>query len=198
MKSLEEYLAIAAERHKHLCPGQVLGVRMAMLGLTSLGITDPEASARRLVTFVEIDRCATDAVSVVTGCSLGRRSLKYVDYGKVAATFVDLETGAAVRICARDDSRVKAGEMFPKIAKPHRQQLEAYKVMKDSDLFTVQHVAVHLAPEELPGGPRSRVPCDLCGEGINHGREVRREGRVLCRACAGGGYYKVVSSPQTQ
>lgn len=198
MKSLEEYLTIAAERHRHLCPGQVLGVRMAMLGLASLGISDPEANARRLVTFVEIDRCATDAVSVVTGCSLGRRSLKYVDYGKVAATFVDLETGAAVRICARDDSRAKAKELFPEIAKPNRQQLEAYKVMKDSDLFTTQHVIVTLAPEELPGGPRSRVNCDLCGEGINHGREVRRQGRVLCRACAGAAYYKIVSKPKPQ
>lgn len=194
MKSLEEYLTLAAERHRHLCPGQVLGVRMAMLGLASLGINDPEANARRLVTFVEIDRCATDAVSVVTGCSLGRRSLKYVDYGKVAATFVDLETGAAVRVSARDDSRVKAQGMFPEIAKPNRQQLEAYKVMKDSDLFTVQKVTVTLAPEELPGGPRSRVVCDLCGEGISHGREVRREGRVLCRPCAGGGYYAAVSN----
>jgi len=163
-----------------------------MLGLRSLGIADPEVHGKRLVTFVEIDRCATDAVGVVTGCSLGRRSLKYVDYGKVAATFVDLETGGAVRVCARDDSRAKAGELFPEIAKPHRQQLEGYKVMDDADLFTVQKVKVHLAPEDLPGGPRSRVPCDSCGEGINHGREVRREGRLLCRACAGEGYYKIV------
>ncbi len=198
VKSLEEYLTIAAERHRHLCPGQVLGVRMAMLGLRSLGIADPEAHGKRLVTFVEIDRCATDAVSVVTGCSLGRRSLKYVDYGKVAATFLDLETGAAVRICARDDSRLRAREMFPEIAKPHRQQLEAYKVMADADLFTVQSVAVQLAPEDLPAGPRSRVACDSCGEGINNGREVRREGRVLCRACAGEGYYKLVPAGESK
>ncbi len=198
MKSLEEYLTVAAERHKHLCPGQVLGVRMAMLGLASLGIADPEANARYLVTFVEIDRCATDAVSVVTGCSLGRRSLKYVDYGKVAATFVDLKTGAAVRVSARDDSRLKAKSMFPGIAQPHRQQLEAYKVMDDGDLFTVQKVTVQVAPEDLPGGPRSRVACDSCGEGINNGREVRREGRVLCRACAGEAYYKIVPPSQPQ
>lgn len=167
---------------------------MAMLGLAALGIAEPEAYGNRLLTFVEIDRCATDAVSLVTGCSLGRRSLKFVDYGKVAATFVNLETGAAVRVSARDDSRLKARELFPEIAKPNRQQLEAYKVMPDADLFTVQKVEVALAPEELPGGPRSRVACDACGEGINHGREVRREGRVLCRACAGGAYYKPAGS----
>jgi formylmethanofuran dehydrogenase subunit E len=198
VKSLEEYLTLAAERHKHLCPGQVLGVRMAMLGLASLGITDAAANAGRLVTFVEIDRCATDAVGLVTGCSLGRRSLKYIDYGKVAATFVDLKTGAAVRICARDDSRLKAKEMFPEIAKPYRQQLEAYKMMDDADLFTVQNVTVQIAPEDLPGGPRSRVACDSCGEGINNGREVRREGRVLCRACAGDPYYNVVPAEKTK
>jgi len=197
VKSLEEYLTLAAERHKHLCPGQVLGVRMAMLGLASLGITDPEAYAKRLVTFVEIDRCATDAVSLVTGCSLGRRSLKYMDYGKVAATFVDVETGAAVRVSAHDDSRLKARAMFPELAKPYRQQMEAYKVMDDADLFSVRRVTVQLAPEDLPGGPRSRVNCGSCGEGINNGREVRREGRVLCRACAGDAYYQPAEGGKT-
>jgi formylmethanofuran dehydrogenase subunit E len=193
VKSLEDYLTLAAERHRHLCPGQVLGVRMAMLGLAALGIVDPDAHAKRLVTIVEIDRCATDAVSLVTGCSLGRRSLKFVDYGKVAATFLDLQSGAAVRVSARDDSRLKAREMFPELAKPYRQQLEAYKVMADADLFTLQRVTVALPPEDVPGGPRSRVACDVCGEGINHGREVRREGRILCRACAGSAYYRLAT-----
>jgi formylmethanofuran dehydrogenase subunit E len=197
VKSLEEYLTLAAERHKHLCPGQVLGVRMAMLGLASIGITDPEAHARRLVTFVEIDRCATDAVSLVTGCSLGRRSLKYVDYGKVAATFVDLETGAAVRVSARDDSRLKARQLFPELDKPYRQQMQAYKVMDDADLFTVQNVTVQIAPEDLPGGPRSRVACDSCGEGINNGREVHQQRQTLCRACAGEAYYALAPPERT-
>lgn len=177
-----------------MCPGQVLGVRMAMLGLKAIGIEEPEVHAKRLLTFVEIDRCATDAVSLVTGCSLGRRSLKYVDYGKVAATFVDLETRAAVRISARDDSRLKAKSMFPELSSPYRQQLEAYKLMDDSDLFTVQKVSVKLAPEDLPGGPRSRVVCDACGEGINNGRELCRDGRILCRACAGGAYYEALQT----
>ena len=190
MKSLEEYIALAAGHHGHLCPGQVLGVRMAMLGLHLIGIEDPEGARRRLVTFVEIDRCATDAVSLVTGCRLGSRSLKYVDYGKVAATFLDLETGKAVRVAARDDSRLKAKAMFPECGRPHHQQLEAYKVMKDSDLFTVTRVRVKLAPADLPGSPRSRIACDECGEGINDGRQVRLEDRTLCRSCAGEGYYE--------
>src|SRR5436190_13334164 len=124
MKTLEEYLDLAAQNHGHMCPGQVLGVRMAMRGLKELGIDDPLAHRKRLITYVEIDRCATDALSLVTGCRLGRRSLKFMDYGKVAATFVDLETKRAVRVVARDDSRAKAKAMFPELADPHRQQLE--------------------------------------------------------------------------
>ncbi|MGH9566087.1 MAG: FmdE family protein, partial [Candidatus Angelobacter sp.] len=103
MKSLQEYLEDAAVAHGHLCAGQVLGVRMAMLGLEKLGLDDPQGKDRkRIVTFVEIDRCATDAVMVVTGCRLGKRALKFRDWGKMAATFIDLETGKAIRVAARE------------------------------------------------------------------------------------------------
>jgi formylmethanofuran dehydrogenase subunit E len=194
MKSLEEYLLRAARDHGHMCPGQVLGVRMAMLGLRELGIDEPVQQRRRLLTFVEIDRCATDAVSLVTGCRLGKRSLKYQDYGKLAATFVDLETHRAVRIVGRDDARAKARGMFPELPDPRQQQLEAYKVMDDADLFAVHWVKVKLTPEDLPGRPRSRVTCEQCGEGVNDGRERRVEGRVLCRSCAGESYYETATS----
>lgn len=190
VKSLEEYLALAAQNHGHMCPGQVLGVRMAMLGLKSIGMDDPVKHRKRLMTFVEIDRCATDAVSLVTGCRLGKRSLKFMDYGKVAATFADLESGRAVRIVARDDSRARAKAMFPELADPSRQQLEAYKVLPDSELFTLERVRVKLVPQDLPGRPRSRATCEACGEGVNDGRERRVEGRVLCRNCAGESYYQ--------
>jgi formylmethanofuran dehydrogenase subunit E len=194
MKSLEQYLAMAAEAHGHMCPGQVLGVRMAMLGLKMIEIDDPLKHRKRLLTFVEIDRCATDAVSLVTGCRLGERTLRFVDYGKVAATFVNLETQRAVRVLARDDSRLMAKKMFAEFNAPYRQQLEAYKVLADEDLFTVQPVRVKLAPEDLPGGPRSRVVCEQCGEGVNHGRERTVNGRTLCRSCAGESYYEAVTS----
>jgi len=193
MKSLEEYLALAAQTHGHLCPGQVLGVRMAMRGLKELGIDDPARHRKRLITYVEIDRCAADAVSVVTGCRLGNRALKFVDYGKVAATFVDLETPRAVRVVARDDSRQKAKAMFPELADPHRQQLEAYKIMDDAELFTIGPVKMKIDPKELAGRPRSRETCEQCGEGINDGRERRVNGRVLCRSCAGEGYYEQIA-----
>lgn len=189
MKTLEEYLELAATNHGHMCPGQVLGVRMAMRGLKELGIDDPIAQRRRLITYVEIDRCASDAVSLVTGCRLGRRSLKFLDFGKVAATFVDLETRRAVRVVARDDSRARAKEMFPELSDPHRQQLQAYKVMDDAELFVIQPVRVDMKEEDLPGRPRSRMACEQCGEGINDGRERHVAGRVLCRHCAGESYY---------
>jgi formylmethanofuran dehydrogenase subunit E len=165
---------------------------MAMLGLRSIGIEEPEEHDKRLLTFVEIDRCATDAISLVTGCRLGQRSLKYLDYGKVAATFVDLDTSQAVRVAAREDSRLQAKAMFPELAGAYRQQLAAYKVMSDQELFTIQRVRVQLRPEDLPGQPRSRVLCEGCGEGVNDGRDRLLGGRRLCKACAGEGYYEPV------
>ncbi len=190
MKSLEEYLRDAEEAHGHLCAGQVLGVRMAMLGLRKLGMEDPQGKDRkRLVTFVEIDRCATDAVAVVTGCRLGKRALKFRDWGKVAATFVDVSTGAAFRIAARESSKQRARSMHPEIADKNQQQMLAYREMADEDLFDVQAVRVELLPEEFPGYKGERAVCDEFGEGINFRREVRREGKVLCRACAGERYW---------
>ena len=190
MKSLAEYLELAAQSHGHMCPGQVLGVRMAMRGLRELGFDDPAKFRKRLVTFVEIDRCATDAVSLVTGCRLGRRSLKFVDYGKVAATFVDLASDRAVRVVAKDSSKQLARERYPEIANKNEQQMKAYREMADQDLFAHQWVKVTVAPEDLPGFKGEKAICAECGETINFRREVVRDGRTLCRACAGEAYYR--------
>jgi len=193
MKSLDEYLHDSEKAHGHLCAGQVLGVRLAMLGLIKLGIEDPHGKDRkRLVTFVEIDRCATDAVAVVTGCRLGKRALKFRDWGKVAATFVDVNTGKAVRIAAKESSKALARQLHPEIADKNSQQMLAYREISDDDLFTTQWVKVELPPEEFPGYKSERVVCFDCGEGINFRREVRRDGRVLCRSCAGERYYEPV------
>lgn len=190
LKSLPEYEELARAAHGHLCAGQVLGIRMAVHGLTLLGLDDPLGVHRkRLVTFVEIDRCATDAIGVVTGCRLGKRALKFLDYGKMAATFCDLETGKSVRISALESSKERAAELFPHMEKPALQQLEAYRVLPPEELFSVQWVEVRLLPQDLPGFKGPRVFCSACGERINFGREVVSEGRTLCRACAGGAYY---------
>jgi formylmethanofuran dehydrogenase subunit E len=195
MSSLDEYLLEAEKAHGHLCAGQVLGVRLAMLGLEQLGIHDPRGKDRkRLVTFVEIDRCATDAIAVVTGCRLGKRALKFRDWGKMAATFVDLgikdvSTGKAIRIAAKESSKGLARSMHPEIEDKNQQQMLAYREMPEGDLFTKQWVKVELPAEEFPGYKGERIVCAECGEGINFRREVVRDGRVLCRGCSGERYY---------
>ncbi|MGE5172304.1 MAG: FmdE family protein [Betaproteobacteria bacterium] len=188
----QELLAESVRIHGHLCPGQVLGVRMSMLGLNSINILDPRGRDRKhLMVFVEMDRCATDAVQSVTGCSLGHRTMKFVDYGKMAATYMNLKTKKAVRIVAREESREKAKGRFPDIENKYMTQLEAYKVMSDDELFEVMEVAVKVRPEDMPGRPMRRVQCDSCGEHAQDMREVYRDGMVLCLACAQGGYYEV-------
>ena len=189
MKTLGEYLECAEKAHGHLCAGQVLGVRLAMLGLRELGIEDPERDRKRLLTCVEIDRCVTDAVALVANCRLGKRALKFYDWGKVAATFVDLQSGRAVRIVATESSKQRAHEMFPELDKELGQQ-KAYRVLPDDELFEKQWVRVEMRPEDLPGFKGPRVVCEECGEGINFKREVVVKGRTLCRACAGQRYYE--------
>lgn len=190
MKSLSEYLDDAAVAHGHLCAGQVLGVRMAMCGMKKLGIEDPQGKDRkRVVTFVEIDRCATDAIMVVTGCRLGKRALKFRDWGKMAATFIDLESGRAVRVAATESSKALARSMHPELESKNAQQMRAYQEMHDDQLFHIQWVKVDLPAEEFPGYKGERIVCSECGEGISYRREIRREGKILCRACAGERYW---------
>ncbi len=175
--------------HGHLCAGQILGVRMAMLGCDRLGITDPKVEDRkRLVTFVEIDRCTTDAIAVVTGCRIGKRALKVRDWGKMAATFVDLQSGRAIRIAARESSKDRARKLYPDIENKNAQQMHAYREMPDADLFTEQWVDVALHARELPGYKSGRIVCGECGEGINYDREVTRGGVTLCQGCADPGH----------
>jgi len=190
VKSLSEYLDDAAVAHGHLCAGQVLGVRMAMCGMKKLGIEDPQGKDRkRVVTFVEIDRCATDAIMVVTGCRLGKRALKFRDWGKMAATFIDLESGRAVRVAATESSKALARSMHPELESKNEQQMRAYQEMHDDQLFHIQWVKVDLPAEEFPGYKGERIVCSECGEGISYRREIRREGKILCRACAGERYW---------
>ncbi|MGC2061805.1 MAG: FmdE family protein [Thermodesulfovibrionales bacterium] len=189
-KNFEKLLDESARIHGHLCPGQVLGVKMSMLGLREAGIEDPKGKGRKsIIVFVEMDRCATDAVQSVTGCSLGHRTMKFLDYGKMAATFLNLKTGKAVRVIAKEESRQKTKEYFPEIENKYAAQLEAYKVMPDEDLFDVMEVTVSVRPEDMPGRPLSRIRCYACGEYVQDMREVFKDGRALCRPCAGPGYY---------
>jgi formylmethanofuran dehydrogenase subunit E len=193
LKSFDEYTKLAEAAHGHMCAGQILGLRLAIYGVTLLGLDDPTGKDRkRLVSFVEIDRCATDAVPIVTGCRLGKRALKFRDFGKVAATFCDLQADRAVRVVAKESSKQRAQELYPQIADKNAQQMLAYREMPEKELFDIQWVRVRLGPEDMPGYKAARVVCAECGEGINFKREVAYGGRTLCRACAGERYYEVV------
>lgn len=191
MQTLEELLQEAVGFHGHLCPGQVLGVRMALAGCRAVNVVDPKGT-RELIVYVEIDRCAADAIQSVTGCRLGKRTLKHVDYGKMAATFVNVATGLAVRVVAKESSRDLAHVYAPQAKTKSEAQLQAYQVMPEEELFSISSVGLQTLEEDLPGHPVSRVICESCGEGVNDRREVKRDGRTLCRACGAGAYYKTV------
>jgi formylmethanofuran dehydrogenase subunit E len=192
MKSFEELLAGSVAAHGHLCPGRMVGVRLAMLGLRLLGFEAPPTylQLKQLIVFIEMDRCAGDAVAFVTNARLGRRSLKFVDYGIMAATFVNLGTDRAFRIISTEEARDLAPAYAPLESQKRGQQLAAYRVMPDSVMFRVQEVKVDLTPFDLPGPTRKKVACVRCGQVVRDGREVVWDGQPYCRPCVGGAYYR--------
>jgi len=192
MQDFESLLKGSVEAHGHLCPGQVVGVRMAMLGCRLIGLDDPTCrdQIKKLIVFVEMDRCTADAVAYVTGVKLGRRSLKFMDYGIMAATFVNLQTGKAYRVISTEEARDLAPVYAPEAATKTSQQLEAYKSMPDSVLFRVQKVELKLTEFDMPGPTRSKVICTRCGQIVRDRREVSQEGHILCKPCTAESYFK--------
>jgi len=196
LEVLRPLLEESAARHKHLCPRQVLGVRLGLRGLLELGFIGVDYQPRfdngrkRLLTIVETDGCAADGLSVATDCHVGRRTLRVLDYGKVAATLVDTQTGQAVRVspalAVRDTARVCA----PAARSRWHSYLEAYQIMPDAELVRVQPVQLTQSLAEIISRPNLRVNCAECGEEIINEREVLVDGRFLCRSCAGESYYK--------
>ena len=192
-RSLDELTEEAIAFHGHLCPGLVLGIRMARAGCREVGVDRPRSAGKALVVFVEIDRCATDSIQALTGVSLGRRTLKHLDYGKMAATFMNVAAGAAVRIVARDGARQHALEWAPDAADARAAQTAAYRIMPEPALLRIERVTVD--PDWLDRR-RARVACEACGEGVNYRREVRVDRRTLCRPCAGEAYYTRVNGEE--
>lgn len=192
MRPFEDLLKESVARHGHLCAGQVIGVRMSMLGCKLIGIENPRADdwRKKLMVFVEIDRCATDAIQSVTGCSMGKRSLKFRDFGINAATFLNLVTGEAYRIVSTEESRKLADLYAPEESNPAQRQLIGYQQMPDSELFNVQAVSVRLEEWEMPGPARRKVACGKCGQIVRDGRENMQDGMPLCRPCSGMGYFE--------
>ena len=190
MKSLDGLLQACAALHHHLCPRQVLGVRIGMLAGEILGLDLPQ-SGKRLLTIAETDGCGADGISVATGCWVGRRTLRIEDYGKVAATFVDTGTGRAVRIVPRVEVRQLASEYAPEAPDKWEAQLLGYQRMPAKTLLSFQSVHLKVPVERIVSQPGRRVICEICGEEIMNEREVRQNGLTLCRACAGTSYYRV-------
>jgi formylmethanofuran dehydrogenase subunit E len=192
MQNFETLLAGSSEAHGHLCPGQVVGVRMAMLGCRLIGLDEPtnRKQIKKLIVYVEMDRCTADAVAYTTGVKLGRRSLKFMDYGIMAATFVNLETGKAFRVLSTEESRDLAEVYAPEVQGKHARQLEAYKRMPDSALFRVQKVDARVKDKDMPGPTRYKATCQLCGQVIRDGREIIRDNKVLCKPCTQESYFK--------
>ena len=194
MKSFDELLQHSTDVHGHICAGQVIGVRMCLLALSLIDIEDPKGVDRKkLYTLVEIDRCATDAIQSVTGCSLGKRSMKFLDHGVMAATFVNLDSGKSVRITAREEARDHASKYCSDVEDKYARQLEAYKIMPENELFRVEQVQVDIPKEDMPGRPMRRVQCEECSEWVQDCRDIVKNGKTLCHGCANGRYYKVIT-----
>jgi formylmethanofuran dehydrogenase subunit E len=192
MENFGDLLASSAKAHGHLCPGQAVGVRMAMLGCRLIGLEDPteHSQIKKILVYVEMDRCAADAIAHVTGVKLGRRSLKFTDYGIMAATFVNVETGSAFRVISTEEARELVALYAPGARGKAGRQLEAYQRMPDSVLFRVQQVRVPFKDFDLPGPTRYKATCSRCGQVVRDRREVLVQGEVLCKPCANGAYFK--------
>jgi formylmethanofuran dehydrogenase subunit E len=188
--NLQPLLKKSVHDHSHLCPRQILGVRLGLLGMKALGFDAPPAK-KRLLVIVETDGCFADGVTAATDCTVGHRTLRVEDYGKTAAVFVDTVTGQAVRIAPALGVRQKAYAFAPNEPRHYFAQMQAYQVMPDEEMFTVTPVALKTPVEAIISRPGVRVNCDLCGEEVMNEREIRRDGLTLCRACAGYGYYQM-------
>ncbi len=189
-RSLQDLLDESAARHQHLCPRQVLGARMGLLGVRLLGMDLPN-STKRLLVITETDGCFADGLSVATGCTVGARTLRLIDHGKVAAAFIDTKTDRAVRLVPSKTSRPLAREYAPLARSRWHAQLEAYQIMPEAELFDVQPIELTLSLEKLLSKPGRKAICAQCGEEIINEREIIQEDRTLCRACAGDGYWRL-------
>ena len=185
---ISELLERSSARHDHLCPRQVLGVRMGLAGLAALGLAAPVCKKSALV-IIETDGCFADGIEVATGATVGHRTLRIDDMGKLAATFADVSSGRAVRVAPMPDVRQRALAYAPHEARHYFAQLQAYQVMPDGELFRYRDVVLDPPIEVLISRPAVRVNCSICGEEIINERQVLVDGSLLCRACAGRGYY---------
>lgn len=194
MPTFEELLYQSTVLHQHLCPRQVLGVRMGLAAGRWLGLDVPQTD-KRILTIVETDGCLIDGLAVATGCRVGRRTMRVLDFGKVAATFVDTQTGRAVRIVPSASTRKRARDYAPEAKNRWEAYLLGYQRMPDAELLEIQEVTLTVSLEKILSKDGYRVNCDRCGEEIINEREVMQDGLTLCRPCAGERYYRHTDEP---
>lgn len=187
--NLAQILEISMQDHDHLCPRQILGARIGMAGLKALNFTEPPRK-KELLVISETDGCFVDGVIAATGCTVGHRTLRVEDYGKVAVTFVDTKTSRAVRVAPRLDIREQASAHIPNEPRHYFAQMQAYQSMSDEEMFTFQEICLNVSIEHIVSRPGLRVNCDVCGEEIMNEREVKRDKLTLCRACDSSAYYQ--------
>lgn len=195
METLQDLLSKSTRDHSHLCPRQILGVRIGLAGLKALGLT-PNQPGKRLLVILESDGCFADGLIAATGCTVGHRTLRVEDYGKTAATFIDTLSGRAVRVAPHNDIRERAQAHACHEPRHYFAQLQAYQTMADEDMFSLREVTLAVPVADLVSRPGLRVNCDLCGEEIINERQVLRDGLTLCRSCAGQGYYAPLPAGQ--
>lgn len=189
MKDLSALFEISARDHSHLCPRQILGVRIGLRGIGSLQL-EPNLGSKRLLIITETDGCFADGLSAATNCTVGHRTLRVEDYGKAAATFVDTQTGKAVRVAPVIDIRKRASAFVTDEPRHYFAQMHAYQIMPDEEMLTVQEVFLNTSIEQIVSRPGIRVNCNICGEEIMNEREISYEGLTICKSCTGSSYYR--------
>lgn len=193
MRTLKEILRESSLHHNRLCPRQILGARIGLAGVKVLGFDEPPTK-KQLLAIPETDGCFVDGIVAATGCTVGHRTLRVEDYGKVASTFINTKTGFAVRVVPVLDVRQKALTYVLNESRHYFAQMQAYQIMPDEELLTIQEVFLNTPIEQIVSKPNVRVNCDVCGEEIVNGREIRQDGLNLCVPCVGNGYYQLVQA----
>lgn len=197
MEDLQQFLEDSSRHHNHLCPRQILGVRLGLMGIRQLQL-EPNRGSKRLLIISETDGCFVDGIIAATGCTVGHRTLRIEDYGKTAATFVDTKTGRAVRVAPTLDIRERTYAFVPGESRHYSAQMQAYQVMPEDVMFTAQAVILNVSIEQIVSRPGQRLECDVCGEEIMNEREIHENGLTLCVTCAHGGYYTAAKSALVQ
>jgi len=190
---LKQILNKAAGRHTKLCPRIVLGVRIGLAGAQAVGLTVPRNDKDMLV-FIETDGCFVSGVESATGCSVNHRTMRIVDYGKVAGTFINVNSEQAVRVLPRVGVRQRALEYAPEESRRYFAMLHGYQHMPVDELLMFKEVNLAVPVSTIISRPGLRVQCDYCAEEIINEREIIRGGLTLCRSCAEPGYCQALQA----